>query len=131
MTTYTKEEKKTYLEGLRNRWSETKKQVDEKKLGEIKAIIQNHGMNVSPYSYYFVALQINRLGWEGIPYLDYKTFKGWESNGFKVKKGEKSQIKGITWVTPYKKDADGNEVEADFTFPKEYYLFGRHQVEAI
>ena len=68
-------------------------------------------------------------GFDGIPYLDCKTFMGWKERGFIVRKGEKSLIAGITWVS-----VEGKEGEPDdngFKFPKEYHLFHRSQVEAI
>lgn len=130
---YSKEQKTAYFRGLREQWAAVKKALDEKKITDIKAIILEHGLNVSPMSYFFVSVQIKALGWAGIPYLDYKTFKGWKDRGFQVMRGEKSKIKGLTWIRPETKNAAGVVMDDDDAplFPKEYHLFGRHQVEAI
>jgi len=138
---YSKEEKAAYFKGLRDRWNEIKKAVTEKELDEIKAIILEHGLNVSPYSYAFTASQMRARGLDGIPYLDCKTFMGWKDRGFQVRKGEKSEISGIVWIGP---DADGSEPKEERAqgelkfkadkrppvFPRNYHLFHRSQVEA-
>lgn len=133
----TKEEKKAYLKQLRNHWKETKKLLSEDKINEIQAIIASHGMNISAMGFFFVSLQLKKLGLDGLPYLDAKTYKGWKENGFHVKKGEKSQISGITWINVGGDDdpdiADKDHKATDdggFMFPKEYHLFHRSQVEA-
>ena len=73
---------------------------------------------------------MQRLGLEGIPYLDCKTFHGWKDSGFHVIKGQHSLIKGITWITPtYKSKETGEEEISDYSFPKEYHLFHRTQVK--
>jgi hypothetical protein len=61
----------------------------------------------------------------GTPYIDFKTFKGWQSAGFKVKKGSKSVYSSVSF--PRTKDKDGTEK----SFPKVYYLFHFSQVEPI
>jgi len=75
---------------------------------------------------------------DGIPYLDMKTYQGWKSSGFQVKRGEKSVVSGITWVGVGTRSEDPKEAERaeaggdkGFVFPKEYHLFHRSQVEAI
>jgi len=73
-------------------------------------------------------------GLNGIPYLDAKTYGGWQDNGFQVRRGEKSTLSGITWVQVGGKEADkGAETDGKdgFCFPKEYHLFHRSQVDAI
>ena len=131
MKTYTKEEKKVYFASLRERWATIKKAVDDKKLDEINAIISEHGLKVSPYSYMFTAQSMKAQGYDGIPYLDCKTFMGWKDRGFMVKKGEKSTITGITWISVDTKHSEDNGTEETFKMPKEYYLFHRSQVEAL
>ena len=76
MKTYTKEEKKEYFAGLRARWQAIKDGVTSGKLDEIKAIIAEHGLNVSPWSYAFTAASMKYHGFDGVPYLDCKTFLG-------------------------------------------------------
>ena len=133
MKTYTKEEKKEYFAGLRARWQAIKDGVTSGKLDEIKAIIAEHGLNVSPWSYAFTAASMKHFGFDGIPYLDCKTFLGWRETGFTVRKGETSKISGIVWIGRGTKSEDPNEREgADtgYMIPKEYHLFHRSQVEA-
>ena len=128
--TVTKEERKQNFEALRKRWKDAKTQCDAGEISVIQAITKTHGLDVSPYSYFFVSAQIKAKGLEGIPYLDYKTYGRWRGNGFQVKKGEKSVIDGISWITPWEKDKEGNDIkEKDYSFPILYHLFGRHQVQ--
>ena len=68
-------------------------------------------------------------GFDGFPYIDCKTYKNWQENGFIVKKGEKSKIDGITWIAP--KGKDGEEEDGKGLYPKRYRLFHRSQVEAL
>lgn len=134
MKTYTKEEKKAYFAGLRERWSAVKKAVTAGELDEIKAIIAEHGLNVSAYSFAFTAAQMKHCGYEGIPYLDCKTYQGWKERGFQVRKGERSRISGIVWIGVGSKAEDPETAEKHdkgYVMPKEYHLFHRSQVEAI
>ena len=124
---HTTEEKKEYFKNLRDRWNTVKKSHTEQELSDAQAIIQAHGLNVSGYSFMFTKLQMEKLGYEGIPYLDCKTYQGWITAGFQVKKGEKSRISGIAWVGVEEKDSE----EVKFLMPKEYKLFHRTQTEAI
>lgn len=57
-----------------------------------------------------------------------KTFKGWTEAGFKVKKGEKSQVKGLTRLKSGSKGADDDD---GYVFPKVYHLFHSSQVEQL
>ena len=132
MKTYTKEEKKIYFSELRARWQTIKDGVTSGKLDEIKAIIAEHGLNVSPWSYAFAAASMKHYGFDGIQYLDCKTFLGWRATGFTVRKGEKSKISGIVWIGCGNKSEDIEKREgADtgYMIPKEYHLFHRSQVE--
>ena len=133
MKTYTKEEKKVYYEELQARWREIKSALDEKKIKDIEAVIAEHGLNVSPYSYAFTAISMKHHGFDGIPYIDCKTFFGWKDRGFIVRKGEKSLISGIVWLKTKRKDSVGELLpdEDQNSFPKEYYLFHKSQVEAM
>ena len=124
----TKAQKQAYFKALRERWSEAKKLLDDKKIDEIQAIIRTHGLKISRMGFLFVSIQMQKLGLDGLPYLDTKTYKGWRENGFQVKKGEKSQISGVTWIRPGEDDPEVDS--SDYMFPKEYHLFHRSQVEA-
>jgi len=129
--TYTKEEKAVYYRALRERWNRVKNIANE---DEIKAILMAHGLSFSIRSYFLVAQQMAALGLDGIPYVDTKTYKGWQENGFQVRKGEKSNIDGITWIAPSGGEDTAEEVSEEkshYVFPKVYHLFHRSQVEAI
>ncbi len=121
---YSKDEKKVYFKNLREQWKAAKMALDAGKIEKIDAIRLTHGLKISYTSYWFVSLQMDRLSMDGIPYVDAKTYDGWISTGFRVKKGEKSRISGITWINV-------GDDEDDFIFPKEYHLFHKSQVEAI
>jgi len=130
---YSKEQKNAYFKQLRAEWQKAK---DIANIDEIQAIITNYGLSISPISYSLISMQMNALNLDGIPYLDCKTFQGWKENGFIVKKGEKSQIHGLTWITANnsKSDLDNSEIEDQkdsFLFPKIYHLFHRSQVTEI
>jgi len=126
---YTKEQKKKYLSDLRRRWKESKRLADNDKTA---LALFREGHRGSYYSFYFTLLDMKKFGYSGVPYIDCKTFGGWKESGFKVKKGEKSKIRGIVWMHPISKDSEGNEAENDmYLFPKLYNLFHKTQVEAI
>lgn len=127
MTTYTKEEKDAYFKKLRARWEESKKlsATDE----SAKAVYRESGGNISYISFWMTLQDMEAHGFDGLPYIDCKTFKGWRSSGFKVRKGEKCLIHGITWVGA--KDDDGEEDEDSFRYPKVYNLFHRSQVDPL
>uniref|UniRef100_A0A6H2A5J6 Uncharacterized protein n=1 Tax=viral metagenome TaxID=1070528 RepID=A0A6H2A5J6_9ZZZZ len=129
---YTKEERAAYYKALRERWQAAKNVGDE---DEVKAVMMQHGLNFSFRSYMFVKMQMNALGLDGIPYVDAKTFMGWKENGFMVRKGEKSQIDGLTWIAINGKEteapAEGESENHGFVMPKCYHLFHRTQVDAI
>lgn len=129
--TYTKEERAAYYKRLRENWSAAKEVGNE---DEIKAIMMQHGLNFSVRSYCYVAMQFRALGLDGIPYIDAKTFMGWKESGFMVRKGEKSQIDGITWIGVEGKEVDtpeGNEKKGGYAMPKAYHLFHKSQVEPL
>jgi len=128
---YTKEERAAYYKGLRERWQAAKNVGNE---DEIKAIMMQNGLNFSVRSYAYVAMQLRALGLDGIPYVDTKTFMGWKENGFMVRKGETSQIDGLTWIAVGGKEIEVPEGEdgktAGYAMPKAYHLFHRTQVDA-
>lgn len=126
--TYTKEEKKEYFKNLREKWNQNKIKADnDSNIRErYEAIIKESGGKFSYYSFYFTLMDMKANGFEGNPYVDCKTFNNWKESGFKVKKGEKSKISGITWVS-----TETSEDEEGFVYPKMYHLFHKSQVEPI
>jgi len=122
---YTKEQKREYFKQLRERWNKSKELAEKDEIA--KALHKEVGGEFSYYSFYFTLMGMRDLGYDGIPYVDCKTYKGWKDSGFKVKKGEKSKLSGITWLG-VGKDSDG---EPEFIYPKEYHLFHRTQVEEL
>ena len=89
-----------------------------------RALYKEVGGDFSYYSFYFTLTNMKKLGFNGLPYIDCKTYKGWMKAGFQVKKGEKSKIYGITWLKTDTEDDDDK-----FIFPKVYRLFHKSQVK--
>jgi len=125
--TYTKEQKDAYFKELRARWKSSKELADADQTA--KALWQETGGKVSYYSFYFTLMDMRRLGYDGLPYVDCKTFVGWKDTGFLVKKGEKSKISGIVWIHSVTKNEAGEEEIDENVYPKVYHLFHRTQVE--
>lgn len=123
---YTKAQKAEYFKKLRKEWAESKKLAENDETA--KALYREVKGEISYWSFYFTLQMMKSLGYDGLPYIDCKTFNGWRESGFKVMKGEKSQIKGITWIGV--KDDDGEEDDS-FVYPKMYHLFHKSQVQAI
>lgn len=125
MAKYTKEEKNVYFREVRASWKWAKEEAD---VNKIQDLIDNHGLgNISVTGFAFVLQQMEDLGLTGLPYVDMKTYKGWKEVGHKVKKGEKSKVKGITWIGTKKED-DGDSFRS---YPKVYHLFHTNQTEEI
>ena len=120
-------DRKEYFKQLRDQWNEAKEHAN---VNEIQAIIENHGLKISVTGYYFVKQQMDHAGLDGTPYLDAKTFKGWKDNGYTVKKGEKSKLRGITWISVNSKPDPANK-EKGFKMPKAYNLFHKSQVKEL
>jgi len=127
MKKYTKKEKQAYYKGLRNRWSEAKKLAEKNEYLASYEEAKKLGTELSYTSFILIKKQLVENGLEGTPYIDTKTFKGWKESGFQVKKGQKSIIKGITWLASANDDDDDNVQ----VFPKVYSLFHTAQVEKI
>lgn len=129
MTAYTKEQKAEYFKTLREKWNKNKTDADNDTDARAKyeAIHKEANGKFSYYSFYFTLMDMNRNGYAGNPYVDCKTFNGWREAGFRVKKGEKSKIAGITWIAVGKGENDAD----DFMYPKSYHLFHKTQVELI
>ena len=127
---YTKDQKSKYFKDLRARWRASKELADKDETA--RALHREAGGQFSYYSFYFTLMDMRKFGYDGIPYVDCKTFNGWKEAGFMVRKGEKSRISGIVWLHPVTKDEVGEEVEDDESiYPKVYHLFHKSQVEAI
>ena len=132
MGKYTPEQKKEYFENLRKQWQRAKDLLTEQKISEIDAICITHGLQISRTGFMVVAMGMKQHGFDGIPYLDAKTYRGWKENGFQVKKGETSVLGSITWVGVEGKEAKpGEDAKDGYMMPKAYKLFHRSQVEAI
>lgn len=128
----TKEQKQEYFKTLRAKWILIKEALSQELIDEYKAVILSHGLKISPYSFAYVLAQMKKACYDGLPYLDCKTYSKWQECGFKVRKGEKSKVKGITWIGAFKDGQDPQDgSEPDFMYPKEYALFHKSQVEAI
>ena len=123
---YTKNEKKQYYANLRRQWKLAKEHANQDEIG---AIINNHGLKISISGFAFVSAQMKKLGFDGLPYLDIKTFKGWRDNGFMVKKGEKSQVDGLTWINVRPKAENEDVIVEPYMMPKVYKLFHKSQVK--
>ena len=126
MKKYTKEEKQAYFQELRDRWKAAKElaETNQFEAAWLEAQ-QTLGGNFSQTSFIIVKQQLDELGLDGVPYIDTKTFNGWKESGYKVKKGEKSKLSGITWL-----ESD-SENEDKVVFPKQYSLFHKSQVEEL
>lgn len=131
--TYTPEQKQQYFEGLRARWRESKKLAEGNQ--EITALFKEAEATgigkISFYSFAFTLQDMRANGFDGLPYIDCKTFDGWKRSGYRVKKGEHSKINGIVWKEFGNKKETEDEEDDPFIFPKLYHLFHKSQVEPI
>ena len=126
-----KQSKQQYYELLREKWKYAKALADNDQTA--KALYVEMGGKVSYYSFYFTLRQMKDQKLKGIPYIDAKTFNGWKQVGFRVMKGQRSTLQGITWVESKKKEEeeeDGKK-KRKFIYPKIYHLFHRTQVEEV
>ncbi len=131
---YTKEQKQAYFQSLRDRWQKCKEasEQDEDARSKWQAVNEQAGGKLSYTGFYFTLLEMKSQGLDGLPYVDAKTFDGWTSAGFKVIKGSKSTISGITWLEVDRDDVKGKtNGDNNFMIPKMYHLFHRSQVEEI
>ena len=135
--TFSKEEKKAYFERLHKSWQESKLLAEQDKYKAIQLECLKAGLKVSLTGIVFTALQMEKLNLEGNPYIDCKTFKGWKDCGYTVKKGEHSQIEGLTWISSQSPEKQlenfvtGEDKSKSFVFPKVYKLFHSSQVEPL
>lgn len=129
---YTKEERAAYMASLREQWKANKAQADQDQDAKAKWLaVQTEapGQKFSYYGFFYALQSMKQNNFDGLPYVDAKTFQGWKSSGFIVKKGETSKIHGLTWVNA--SNNDDNEPEERRLYPKAYALFHRTQVQAI
>ncbi len=131
--TYTAEQKREYFAQLRKEWQSAK--AASQGNGEIEAIykhLQKMGIrNLSPVNIQLVYMQAEAVGFEGMPYVDFKTYQEWRKTGYQVRKGEKSQVHTITWVGPGRNGDDGESDKPAYLFPKLTNLFHSSQVDPI
>lgn len=134
--TYTKEEKTEYYKGLRNQWKAAKEYAENNQ--EAKALHMEAGLgSISIIGFSLVLRQMRAAGFDGIPYVDAKTFQKWREAGFKVRKGEKSRLHGLTWISAEGKreeketetETETDEKTGGYAFPKVYHLFHKSQIE--
>jgi len=124
------EKRKSDRAEMRARWKAVKDSATAGEIAAAEAAIATHGLNVSSTGFILALRLMQEKGLDGIPYLDAKTFKGWQNSGFMVRKGEKSIGKGVTWIRCGKNNDEGEDSES-FVIPRSYSLFHRSQVEAV
>ena len=127
---FTPEQKKAYFDGLRQKWNEAKSLAETSEIAAIYRQLNEMGIaDISRYNVSLIMMQAAALGLTGLPYIDFKTYKGWQEAGFQVKRGEASQVMSLTWVGP--RTEDGEPVEGAHVYPKATSLFHTSQVEPI
>ena len=96
----TPSERTDFYRALRNEWKQAQQWSESHpELVAMFEEIQRLGIPCSFTSICFIMHQMAAHGIVGTPYVDTKTFDGWKESGFMVKKGEKSILKGIVWIT--------------------------------
>lgn len=122
-----------YLQ-IRKDWLEAKETASKtniESLAEYKRLVQE-GLKISATNFFYVLQQMKKINLTGVPYLDARTFKGWKDIGYKVKKGEKSKIHGVSWLK-VEGEVEGENKDMKkldkVIFPKVYHLFHISQIE--
>jgi len=110
------------MTNIKEQYRNAKKQLTEEEENKIKDFIKQNAINISQMSFFFVSLQMQAQGFDGIPYRDCKTLKMWNHEGKRVKKGEKSRISGVVWINASK------EEDEMILYAKEYKLFHKSQI---
>lgn len=127
---YTPEEKRAYYQSLHQEWREAKEAAQGN--GETEAIFKHlQKMKIDRLSLVniqLVLMQAQALGLEGMPYIDFKTYKEWQRSGFQVRYGETAKVHTITWIG---QDEDEDEEKEGYRFPKLTSLFHSSQVDPI
>lgn len=92
------------------------------------------GIYTSPQSFLEVKSVLEAKNLEGVPFIDTKTFAGWQAVGRRVKKGEKAIYQSVTWnkIENIKEHADGSlEITDEFRGGKVYSIFHISQTEEV
>ena len=119
-------EKKVYFTNLRKDWQKSKEESEKDEIAKkLFKALKNPAFSYT--GFFHIYRQMKKQEIKGTPYIDCKTYKKWMEEGFRVKKGEKSILKGIVWMP--KKIKEKNKEEEEIFFPKQYSLFHRKQVE--
>ena len=124
-------DKKTYYANMRKKRKQAKElsekitPLEREELQKIHEVIPQ----MSDTGYMFCKIQMKNEGLEWLPGLDTKTYKGRKDLGFKVKKWQKSIIKGFTRVKT--KNKEWEDDDDGYMYPKVYHLFHTSQVEAL
>ncbi len=120
------DEKKVYFTNIRKDWQKSKEESEKDEVAKkLFKALKNPAFSYT--GFFHIYRQMKKQGIKGTPYIDCKTYKKWMNEGFRVKKGEKSTLKGIVWMP--KKIKEKNKEEEEVFFPKQYSLFHRKQVE--
>jgi hypothetical protein len=126
----TAEEKKALRDRAIGLWKESKEWGDEAQikalLETIESQLRTKGMSYRNVA--LVAMQMENLGLNGVPYLHTRTYGAWKEAGRQVKKGEKSLLFSITWIG---KSGESEGEESSRLYPKMTNLFHFDQTEAI
>lgn len=132
---YTQEEKRAYYANLRQEWATAKLAAEgNERIEKLRLHLLKMGVETPCLTNIALVLtQAEALGLDGLPYLDFKTYKAWQQAGFHVRKGEQSQVYTITWVgvskTQQNADDGQDEVVEGKRWPKVTALFHTSQVE--
>ncbi len=127
----TKKQRQEKQKKLRQQWRAVKELSQTDEVAAIyhqcldAGVLQPSLMNCA-----LISSQAKIAGFEGLPYLDFKTYDNWKKVGFQVQKGMKSQITSITWIGVGNKENLDDDKDV-YRFPKGTSLFHRSQVEAI
>jgi hypothetical protein len=98
------------------------------------AMLMTVGIKVSPFSFLDVQRVLADKGLPGVPFIDTKTFAGWQAVGRRVRKGEKAIYQSVSWnkIENIKEHADGSiETSDEFVGGKVYSVFHISQTDEI
>jgi hypothetical protein len=129
---FSAEEKRAYQAGLRREWAEAKEAAAGN--GEVEKIYQHLAKmgvtRLSAVNIQLVLMQAGAAGFDGMPYVDFKTYQEWKRNGFQVERGQSSKVHTITWIGVGGKEEDEDE-SPSYMFPRLTNLFHSSQVKEI
>ena len=132
---YSQEEKEAYFAQLRAQWAAAKLMAEgNEEIDQLYRHIIRQGVESASHANIVLVLQqAQAAGLDGLPYLDFKDYRGWRSSGFQVRRGETSQVHAITWIGSRDKqeegEADDTQKQAKRRWPKLVHLFHRSQVD--